>query len=305
MSQNESEISNLFAEFFSSVFCGDKDETEIKNILDNLDETMPIRITEKEVFDAMMSFPMNKGIGIDDFPPIVIRKCIYTLSKPITMLFNKSLSSGILPTSLKTSHVIPIYKKGPKQYVENYRSIATLPSLLKLFERIMSNKIMSQFEPLMNQNQHGFVPGRSINTNLMELITFATESFAEKCQVDVLYTDFSKAFDKVNHALLLKKMKDLSIDDGIIKWIASYLDARIMRVKINGNLSNPYLMKTGVPAGSILGPILFLIYINDLPSVISNYCLVLLFADDCKLIMRVRTIEDAIKFQAEIDKLNN
>lgn len=80
MSQNESEISNLFAEFFSSVFCGDKDETEIKNILDNLDETMPIRITEKEVFDAMMSFPMNKGIGIDDFPPIVIRKCIYTLS---------------------------------------------------------------------------------------------------------------------------------------------------------------------------------------------------------------------------------
>lgn len=221
------------------------------------------------------------------------------------MLFNKSLSSGILPTSLKTSHAIPIYKKGPKQYVENYRSIATLPSLLKLFERIMSNKIMSQFEPLMNQNQHGFVPGRSINTNLMELITFATESFAEKCQVDVLYTDFSKAFDKVNHALLLKKMKDLSIDDGIIKWIASDLDARIMRVKINGNLSNPYLMKTGVPAGSILGPILFLIYINDLPSVISNYCLVLLFADDCKLIMRVRTIEDAIKFQAEIDKLNN
>lgn len=162
---------------------------------------------------------------------------------------------------------------------------------------------MTHFGPLLNSCQHGFASGKSIITNMAEMMTFIMEAYAEKCQVDGLYTDFSKAFDNLIHAILLQKMKDLSFNGKIIKWIASYLENRFMKVKINGHLSKPYMMKTGVPAGSILGPILFLIYINDLPSIFGNYCLVLLFADDCKLMMKIKTTDDTYRFQAEIDKL--
>lgn len=304
MAKNDSDIANLFAKFFSSVFCGERNEQEIRQIENKL-ENSQIHITVKEVAETMKNFPMNKGIGTDNFPPIVIKNCVSTLAKPIAVLFNKSILDGVLPTSLKTSHITPIYKKGSKQNVENYRSIATMPSLLKLFEKIMLNKIMSHFGPLLNPSQHGFVTGKSVNTNLMELVTLANESFAEKCQIDVLYTDFSKAFDKVDHALLLNKMFELNFDHGLIKWVASYLYNRIMKVTVNNSFSKIYKMNTGVPAGSILGPILFLIYINDLPSIFENSCHVLMFADDCKLIMKIKSMIDAIKFQTEIDKLQN
>lgn len=164
---------------------------------------------------------------------------------------------------------------------------------------------MSHLITVINENQHGFVPGKRIETNLLELVLFAYDAFAEKCQVDVLYTDFTKAFDRVDHAILIKKMKKLTFDPGFIKWIASYLDGRLMKVKINNSFSNTYTMQIGAPAGSVLGTVLFLIYINDLPSIFENYCKVLLYADDCKLAMKIKNEDDARKFQAEIDKLDN
>lgn len=300
---NDSDIVNLFAEFFSSVFSGERNGNEINKVLNDLDDKMQTVITETEVYETMKNFPLNKGIGVDNFPPIIIKNCRYSLVKPITTLFNKSLASSTLPNCLKSSHIIPIYKKGAKENVENYRSIAVLPSLLKLFEKIMYKKILTHFKSRISQCQHGFVPGKSINTNLMELVTFANEAFAQKCQVDVLYTDFTKAFDKVDHAILIKKMNDMNFDSGIIRWIASYLNSRSMQVKINKCLSKKYLMHTGVPAGSILGPILFLIYINDLPTIFERYCKILLFADDCKVVMKIKKEEDLLLFQTEINKL--
>ena len=164
---------------------------------------------------------------------------------------------------------------------------------------------MTQSILVLNDSQHGFVPGKSINTNLMELVLFANEAFENKCQIDVLYTDFSRAFEKLFHSILIRKMIDLGFESGLIKWIASYLHNRLMKVKINGVFSNAYKMNTGVPAGSILGPVLFLIFINDIPPIFEKYCKVLLFADDCKLMMQIKNEDDAGKFQFEINKFSN
>lgn len=152
---NDSEISNLFAEFFSSVFCTEKNQAEIDNTLNDIDKHTQIEISEEEVRNAMKVFPLNKGVGVDGFPPIIIKECMLTLARPITTLFNKSLTCGILPYSLKSSHITPIFKKGEKLNIENYRSVAILPSLLKLFEKIMYDKIMSHFITVINDCQHG------------------------------------------------------------------------------------------------------------------------------------------------------
>lgn len=303
--KNDIEAANLFADFFASVFCGSSIDSDTTDILNSLEYDRSIFITVAEVKQAMRSFPLNKGLGIDNFPPIIIRSCISTLALPITMLFNNSLAEGRLPNVLKLSHITPILKSGPKENVENYRSIATLPSLLKLFERVMSSKIMNHFAPLLNKCQHGFVPGRSINTNLMELVTFANKSFEERSQVDILYTDFSKAFDKIDHSILIRKLMSLNFNPTIIRWIASYISDRIMRVKINNAMSEPYKMETGVPAGSILGPKVFLIYINEIPSIFDENVKCLMYADDCKICMKITKSDDVVKFQKEIDKLIN
>ena len=167
-------------------------------------------------------------------------------------------------------------------------------------ERIIRDALV---EHMSNNNlfcdeQHGFIKGKSCVTQLLEFMEDVTEALDQGCEVDIIYLDFYKAFDKVPHKRLLEKLKGYGIRDNILMWIQDFLSNRKQRVSINGKNSDWRNVTSGIPQGSVLGPILFLIYINDLPSVVR--CLIKLFADDAKLYQIIRRNQDRVELQGDI-----
>lgn len=173
-----------------------------------------------------------------------------------------SLREGVFPTLWKMAKVTPIYKSGDKKDVTNYRPISILNIFAKTFESLVYKHIYNHLKHRLNPNQHGFITGRSTNTNLLIFSSYICDSFNDKCQVDAAYTDFSKAFDKVN-SILLKKMSHLGLHGSLYRWLASYLLNRSQLVTLHGYDSVPFEATSGVPQGSNLGPLLFLAFIND------------------------------------------
>ena len=153
---------------------------------------------------------------------------------------------------------------------------------------------------VLSTHQHGFVRGRSINTNLLELTSHIIDGFSAGCQTDVVFTDFSKAFDVVNHKLLLKKLDIMGFPQSLVLWISSYLQGRTQQVSCNGALSYTINVTSGVPQGSHLGPILFTLFINDLPPVLRNTN-ILLYADDVKLFSKLTDGNSHLKLQNDLD----
>ncbi|KAK9499191.1 hypothetical protein O3M35_003686 [Rhynocoris fuscipes] len=230
-----------------------------------------------------MSLNISKGPGPDLIPPSLLRYCSTVLTYPLTVLFNKSLSSGTFPDVLKQSHIIPIYKSGDKANIKNYRPITIQSSIAKLFESLILDKIAPLFQNIIVEQQHGFTKGKSTSTNLFLYHNYILDSFAENCQVDAVYTDFSKAFDKVNHNCLLTKLSLYGFHGPLLNWFASYLHNRTLSVKLKSFQSFPFTAQSGVPQGSHLGPFLFLLFINDISFSLQNVHF-LMFADDLNLL---------------------
>lgn len=297
-------IVNLFADSFKSVYDKDIPDSETPNDI-SLEESLNLShcfIEIAAVEKGIKALDSNKSAGPDGFPPIYLKSCIASLTYPLFILFNKSLSSGCFPDQWKKSFLTPIHKKGDKSDVSNYRPICILSAIPKLFESLVLDVIAKQINNIIVPNQHGFITGRNTLSNLIIYENYISDSFVLKHQVDSIYTDFSKAFDKVRRHILVHKLSMLGFKGTLLIWINSYLSKRKLCVKINSVESYIFEATSGVPQGSHLGPILFLLFINDIVSIFKDVQ-VILFADDLKIYKMIRSIDDCHILQSNLDKL--
>ncbi|XP_055381850.1 uncharacterized protein LOC129612327 [Condylostylus longicornis] len=240
--------------------------------------------------------------GPDNIPEIVLKQCSRVLSKPISTLFNRSISEGTFPSWWKTSFIRPVHKKGEKKNIENYRPIAKLSSIPKVFELMVYDVIYNYCSELVVPNQHGFLKMKSTVTNLVECSSKFLNTMEAGSQTDVIYTDLSKAFDLLPHNVVLFKLEKYGFPPFFIKWIGSYLCSRKYGVIFRSCTSNYFVANSGVPQGSHLGPLLFTISINDVTRVIKHSDLSI-YADDMKIYRRIDSATDTLPVQRDLDSL--
>lgn len=197
-----------------------------------------------------------------------------------------------------------IHKSGSRADVRNYRAVCIVSEMAKVFDRIVTSKLFEKVGGNVIGRQHGFMPYRSTVTNLLVYQHDILGCMEGKVQVDAIYTDFAKAFDKVNHRLLLFKLKRLGLEEGILRWLESFLVGRVQWVKINGSISRPIIVTSGVPQGSHCGPLLFNLFVNDI-SCVFLHSKFLLYADDLKFYRAIRTSQDCLLLQEDLDRLVN
>lgn len=252
----------------------------------------------------LLNIDVDKGPGPDDIPPSLMKNCASTLCQPLLYIFNLSLSVGVFPQFWKISHIVPIFKSGSRKNISNYRGISILPTVAKLFEAILTDILTPLIEPWISVSQHGFRKGCSTCSNLLEFTNFALGAIESSKQVDVIYTDFSKAFDRVQHSILLRKLEDIGIHSSLLSWINSYLTGRSQFIKLGKFRSRSFIVKSGVPQGSHLGPLLFILFIND---ICANFikCQCLMYADDLKIYTAVSSLLDAQELQYDLNHLSN
>lgn len=297
------EVCDLFAAFFRDTYIEDDNmESTSAQRSPPLLDIGAISFTEEEVRNTMMSLNTKKSTGPDNIHPSILKSCAQTLAPQMTSFFNRSLELGRYPEAFKIGHITPIYKSGLKNVASNYRAVSVLPTVAKLFDSLMANAIMKAAKSIITSKQHGFMSGRSTATNLLLYSHYVINALEDGSQVDAIYTDFKKAFDRVKPSILIRKLGNLGIHSAPLRWIKSYLTNRRQCVKISGYKSNMFEVTSGLVQGSHLGPILFLLFINDIVDHIED-CHVLLFADDLKIYTKISSISDSMRFQAAIGKL--
>ena len=241
------------------------------------------KVSQEEVRKILTSLNPTKTPGLDGIHPKALKEIAEIVAQPLTMIFKRSVSKGELPQNWLDAVISPIYKKGQKCMPENYRPVSLLSIICKILERIVTNQIIDHIKAnaLNCPQQHGFMKRRSTTTNLIEALNVWSEALMHGIPVDILFLDYSKAFDTVPHKCLIQQVKSFGIKGEALQWIEAFLSNRRQRVRVNGKLSGFKPVLSGVPQGSILGPILFTIFVNDIPEEINN--IISMYADDTKI----------------------
>lgn len=242
----------------------------------------------------------------DGFPPIFLRNLSYDLAIPLQIIFENSFRCGFIPNEWKTSVILPFHKKGNRSFVNNYRPIALTSILCKTMENIIADKLTSYLHSnnLISKVQHGFIKNRSPCTQLLNILNEWSLGINHRSQINVVYIDYAKAFDKICHRKLLKLLTNIGIGYELLFWLENFICDRSQCVRIDNSFSSIAPVSSGVPQGSVLGPYLFLIYINDVTSCLSGTCKMALFADDLK-IYEVNRTGDFISLQNTLNNIQN
>ena len=297
-------MSDILNSYFSSVFTSenvvDRDSLIIGSSPCSISDTV---CTPELVKGKLNGLKHGKAPGPDAVYTFILKSFADLLCVPLAIIFNRSLHEGVVPSDWKRANVSPIFKKGVRSLPGNYRPVSLTSVVCKVLESIIRDSIVKYFDDnnMIGDSQHGFRQHRSCLTNLLEFMEDMTSAIDRGRPVDIIFLDFQKAFDKVPHNRLLLKLNSFGIDGNLLRWIQEWLHDREQRVVINGCSSVWNNVSSGVPQGSVLGPLLFLAYINDLDNVVISS--VKKFADDTKLYREVASEEDAKVVQNDLDML--
>ena len=254
---------------------------------------------------ALQNLNPSKAHGSDGLPSRILKESANQLAPSLHYLFTKSLKVSQVPAEWKLANIIPIYKKGSKDHVENYRPISLLSIVSKTLERCLLNHIPQHIQSNIHSAQFGFVNGRSCATQLLSILNIIGKNLDKGLQTDVVFMGIAKAFDTVNYTKMLQKLREYGFSGSVLLWFKNYLCGRSQRVTVHGATSQSLPITSEVPQGSLLSPFLFSIYINDLPNNLSSSTGVGLFADDTKLYKAVQNPSDALVLQEDIQSLHS
>ena len=283
MTQNDEEKAEELNSFFASVFTeepvGPPPDFPCKDVF----AVTNVDINEEQMMKALKNLNHAKSPGPDEIHPRMLKELAEELALPLTTLFRKSIQQGKIPNQWKEAEVRPIFKKGDKSSPGNYRPVSLTSIICKIFEGFIRDTLYKHTtdNDLLSNDQYGFTKGRSCTTQLLVTINDWLTKLDEDTPVDAIYLDLRKAFDTVPHKRLIKKLEGYGVGGNLLKWIEDFLSDRTQFVSINGNCSEKIKVTSGVPQGSVLGPTLFIYYINDMPTGIT--CDMKIFADDTKI----------------------
>ena len=294
----------ILSDFFASVFTREPDgpipDFPLRHVTDSLNN---IEITEETVELALLKIKPDKAPGPDQVRPQILKECATSLARPLTIIYKKSLEESRIPDKWKTALVAPIHKKGSRNVASNYRPVSLTCIPCKVLESIVRRAVIQHMaaNELFSECQYGFVDRRSTTLQLLHTMEDWVERIDRGEVLDACYLDFMKAFDTVPLKRLLHKIEGYGISGELHRWVAAFLQDRSQTVQVNGCRSLSQQVLSGVPQGSVLGPTLFVIYINDLPSSVSGK--VKLYADDAKLYHTVNSQTGALELQQDLEAL--
>jgi Reverse transcriptase (RNA-dependent DNA polymerase) len=300
---------NMLSSYFKSVFVSDNgssypsthSHSGIQSFIKD------INFHPNDVYHALKKLKSRSAGGPDAIPPIFIKNCASYLSSPLAFLYDNFFNCSYLPPVWLQAYITPLFKKGDTALVSNYRPISLTCTFCKIMEVLIKDQLLSYLcsNNLISKEQHGFISRHSTVTNLLDCIHDWTLSIRNKLPTDVVYIDFKRAFDSVVHSKLLAKLSAFGISGNLLSWISSFLTGRTQCVTIENCFSEWVDVTSGVPQGSVLGPLLFILFINDVINICDNGVCASLFADDLKLYSSIDTWSNALSLQQVLCNLED
>ncbi len=317
------ELTNVFVNFFSSIInnftflnldiCTNYIETtfyslpSLSTFLNDNNKYEIEQFEENEVINCLKELDDQSASGAVNIKSCIFKHCAEELGPTLTKLFNACITNSEIPREWKIAYITPIYKgKGSKADLVNYRPISVVSPIAKVFETLLAKRIMSYLEAnkILHESQYGFRAGRSCELALNTMIEDWRDNLDEGCGVVSIFLDLSKAFDTISHTLLLKKLHFYNFSQNSVNLLSNYLSERTVKVNIDGALSKSEAMTVGVPQGSVLGPMLFILYMNDLSHLPLSSKL-LLYADDTTVYLGGTNLYDTLKLLSDDLKIIN
>ena len=296
---------DLFNNYFYSQF-SEESSYDINIEHSRYDGVPEIDFNSRHIEKIFSKLNVNKAVGPDGIHGRVLKNCATVLSYPVSILFKLSFYTSTIPLDWKMAHVVPIHKKGCKSDVKNYRPISLTSLVMKSLERIIRDELMFRCNAFIDGHQHGFMPGKSCCTQLVGFCDSLALSLNRNIRSDVVYFDFAKAFDSVSHDLILKKLKSFfNINGLLLGFIKNYLKDRKQSVVLDNSISSALPVISGVPQGSIIGPSLFVLFLNDIPAGLTEGTSISMYADDTKIWRIIEHENDHLILQNDIDYLTD
>jgi hypothetical protein len=306
LTTSDIEKTEVLAEQFASVYTREDHLPPLQDTILAQPQSLGLDISAQSILKKLDKVKITKSPGPDNIHPRIIYEVRTVIAKPLEIIFRNSLCSYSLPQDWKRANITAIYKKGPKIVASNYRPVSLTSIICKIFEGFFRDGLVNFMmeNNLLSDRQFGFLGGRSTVLQMLHVLEKWTDLLDNGNTIDIIYFDFMKAFDTVPHKRLLRQLQLYGIPSDIVEWIKAYLSHRHHRVCLNGISSTWHDVLNGIPQGSVLGPILFIIYINTLPDQVLDSD-IFLFADDTKIFRKVNTEEDQHKLQMDINRMYN